>query len=103
MLKETGENRYRVKDRTILKYLWEIEGSNPILLSNILHAKMGTNVHAQKLAQLLAMAVSVMMTSGNMRLVPTNSNNSNDRPARVWRQTGYLHSCVDVLVRSKII
>ena len=53
--------------------------------------------------QLLAMATSVIMTPGNMRQIPANPNSFNDRPSPVWRQTGYLHSCVDVLVRTKII
>ena len=53
--------------------------------------------------QLLAMATSVIMTPGTMRQIPANPNSFSDRPSPLWRQTGYLHSCIDALVRTKII
>ena len=81
--------------------LWAIEGFNPILCVNIWKASQESE--DSKMATLLAMAASVLMTPGNMRQIPLNSNISNDRPTEIWRQTGYLHSCLDILVRTKII
>lgn len=54
-----------------------------------------------KLSLLLTMATSVMMTPGSMRQI--NNTNAANRPTQIWRQSGYLHSAIDILVRAKII
>lgn len=57
------------------------------------------------MAQFLAIAATVLMTPGSLRHVRTDKNNNNitDRPTALWRQTGYLHSAIDAVVRTKII
>lgn len=49
------------------------------------------------------MASSILMTDGCLRQVATSNNAVANRPTQIWRQTGYLHSCLDILVRAKII
>ena len=57
------------------------------------------------MAQLLAFALSILVTPGSLRLVSeaAKQNNITDRPTALWRQTGYLHSAIDAIVRYKII
>lgn len=55
------------------------------------------------MTQLLSVAISVLMSQESLRQRPAKSNNVTDRPTKLWRQTGYLHSCIDAVVRSKII
>lgn len=52
---------------------------------------------------LLAMATSIMMTPGCLRQISSTNNSVTNRPTQIWRQSGYLHSCIDILVRAKII
>ena len=61
------------------------------------------NKNNPKIAYLLMIAVSVLMTPGSIREPVRFGNQANDRPTGVWRQTGYLHSCIDIVVRCKII
>ena len=53
------------------------------------------------MAYLLVVAASVLMTPGSLRQ-PTKEGVV-DRPSGIWRQTGYLHSCIDAIIRCKII
>lgn len=55
------------------------------------------------MAILMAMATGIMMTPGNLRQTSSSTNSVSNRPTQIWRQTGYLHSSIDVLVRAKII
>ena len=41
------------------------------------------------------------MSPGSLRLL--TKEGAVDRPSGIWRQTGYLHSCIDAVVRCKII
>ena len=52
---------------------------------------------------LLAMASSILMTPGSLRQTSSTNNSVTNRPTQVWRQSGYLHSCIDILVRAKVI
>lgn len=99
---ETLKNK--ILNTNILRYVWEIDGLNPFLCAQILFLKENKEKKDSiKLINLLAMATSILMTPGNMRKVPAQSNGANDRPSHLWRQTGYLHSCIDAIVRTKII
>ena len=53
------------------------------------------------MAYLLIIAASVLMTPGSLRQL--TKEGATDRPSGIWRQTGYLHSCIDAVVRCKII
>lgn len=57
------------------------------------------------MGQLITFAVSIISTPDNLRLISqaTKQNNVSDRPTALWRQTGYLHSAIDAIVRYKII
>lgn len=55
------------------------------------------------MTQLLSVAISILMSPESLRQRPAKSNNVIDRPTKLWRQTGYLHSAIDAVVRSKII
>lgn len=61
--------------------------------------------NSKKMAQLLAIATSVLMNPGSLRQAKdtTASTNRIDRPSPLWRQSGYLHSGIDAVVRAKII
>lgn len=74
---------------------------NPLLCSLILEAKNESEGadDSSKLTLLLAMSVSVMMTEGCLKA----STSFNTKPTKIWKQTGFLHSALDILVRAKII
>lgn len=71
-------------------------GINPLNCLNILQ-----NKEKPKLSLLLAMASSILMNPFSLR--QKTKETSTDRPAGIWRQSGYLHSCIDAVVRSRII
>lgn len=70
---------------------------NPLFCKNIIECK---NV---KMSHLLIIASTILMTPGSLRQPIKSGEGANDRPSGLWRQTGYLHSSIDAIIRCKII
>ena len=51
------------------------------------------------MSHLLVIASTILMTPGSLRQPIKSGEGANDRPSGIWRQTGYLHSSIDTIVR----
>ena len=53
------------------------------------------------MANLLAMSMAIMMSPHSLRtiLIDEETGKELDRPTGMWRQSGYLHSALDIMVK----
>lgn len=100
-------NKEKVINKELLKYLNNGE-VNPCYLHCILK-----NINESKLVNMMVMCMSIFMTEKEIRKIQCEDDLEEDlnsmsreiekRPSGIWRQTGYLHSSLDLLIKCTIL
>lgn len=86
-----NEGTLEIINHECLKYK-----TNPLFTKLILKSKGD-----EKLVNLIIMAVSILITRGTLRKKPKiAASKASNKPIGIWRQSGYLHSALDIITKT---
>ncbi len=93
-----------MRDLRFIKY--SQHGLSPIevkMMLNIVDDAHLIDKNKQKYLNLMAMTVAILKHPGNLRKMKKEIESNHIKPYAVWRKSGYLESCLEILTKCELI